>query len=64
MNVLRFLVRHKGFVLACLFLIALVPLPVAALTNSEVIAIFNASIEGLVKLTKLAYCASGVSALC
>lgn len=42
----------------------LLPLSVAAASNSDIIAILNAGIDGLVKLVKLAYCAAGVGALC
>ena len=60
----RVLSRHRIFVLATVFLIVLAPLPIAAITNTEVIAIYVESIKGLTTLTKLAYCAAGVSALC
>ena len=36
----------------------------AAITDSQVIAILNAGITGLVNLVKVSYCASGVAALC
>ena len=45
-------------------LLALLPLTVAAATNTEIIAILNAAIDGLVRLTKAAYCAAGVTPLC
>ena len=50
---------------AVVILLLLFPLAAsAAITDSQVIAIFNASITGLVSLVKVAYCASGVAALC
>mgnify|MGYP001612495338 FL=1 len=45
-------------------ILLLAPLTAAAISNSEVITILNASIDGLIKLVRLAYCASGVGALC
>ena len=54
---------------AVVIIMLLLPLAAsAAITDSQVIAILNAGITGLVDgvadLTKLAYCASGVAALC
>mgnify|MGYP001569833418 CR=1 FL=1 len=50
---------------AVLLIILLFPLAAsAAITDSQVIAIFNAGIQGVVNLAKVAYCASGVTALC
>lgn len=62
--VLTVISRHKLLLLFGLLLAALAPVPIAAVTNSEVIAIYVESIKGLLALTKLAYCASGVAALC
>lgn len=50
-------------------IVLLLPLAAsAAITDSQVVAILNASIgnltTGVVNLTRLAYCASGVTALC
>ena len=50
--------------IATAILLALLPLTAAAATNPEIIAILNASIDGLVKLTKLAYCAAGFTPAC
>lgn len=61
---LAWLRRHKWFIAAAVALVMLAPLPAAAATNSEVIAILNASITGFLSLVKLAYCASGVTLLC
>ena len=50
--------------LLVVLVLLLLPLSAAALNNPDTIAILNASIQGLVVLVKLAYCAAGVSALC
>ena len=63
-NTLRWIGRHRWFIAIIVVIIMIAPLPAAAATNSEIIAILNASIEGLLKLTKLAYCGAGVTALC
>ena len=63
-NTLRWIGRHRWFIVIIVIIIMLAPLPAAAETNSEIIAILNASIDGLFKLTKLAYCGAGVTALC
>ena len=63
-NRLMWLSRHKWFIVMAVALVMFAPLPAAAATNSEVIAILNASITGFISLIKLAYCASGVTALC
>ena len=52
------------FGLLVVLVLLLLPLSAAAVSNSDIIAILNASIQGLVVLVKLAYCAAGVSALC
>lgn len=49
-------------VVAALFLVA--PLPVAAITNSEIIAILNAGLNAVQSLVRDAYCAAGVTAFC
>lgn len=50
---------------AVLVILLLFPLAAsAAITDSQVIAILNAGIQGVVNLVKVAYCASGVAALC
>jgi len=54
---------------AVVVIMLLLPLAAsAAITDSQVIAILNAGItglvDGLVDLVKLAYCASGVAVLC
>ena len=51
-----------GLVIVAFLLV--VPFTVSAATNTEIIAILNASIGGLVELTKVAYCAAGIAALC
>ena len=51
-------------VLGVLLLLALFPLTVAAMTNSEVIAVLNAGVTGLRDLVRDAYCAAGVTAFC
>ena len=61
---LDWLRRHKWFIAVAVALVMLAPLPAAAATNSEVIAILNASITGFLSLIKLAYCAAGVTQLC
>lgn len=46
-------------------IILLLPLVAsAAITDSQVIAILNTGIAGVVDLVKVAYCAAGVAALC
>ena len=50
--------------LLVVLVLLLLPLSAAAINNPDTIAILNASIQGLVVLVKLAYCAAGVSALC
>lgn len=66
MRILHWLSRHKWIIILSLLLVAILPLSVSAAspTNSEVIAILNAGVTGLVSLVKVAYCASGVTALC
>ena len=61
---MRFLLRRWWLLPVVLVLVMLFPLSVAAITNSEVIAILNAAITGLRDLTRDAYCASGVTAFC
>lgn len=58
-------VKYKILIVAGIVLaLLLVPLSAAAVTNPDVVAILNAGITGLVSLVKLAYCASGIAALC
>ena len=45
-------------------ILLLLPLTAAAVSNSELITILNAGIDGLIKLVRLAYCAAGVNQLC
>ena len=56
------------FTLAVVGLLLLLPITVAAATNTEIIAIMSSALssytDGVVKIVKLAYCASGISALC
>lgn len=58
--------RYKLLVLALLLagLAAVLPITVAAATNSEVIAIMKEVIAGVLSAGRDAYCASGVAALC
>ena len=61
---MRVLRRRWWVGLIVVAFIMLLPITVSAATNSDIIAILNASIVGLVNLTRLAYCAAGVNALC
>lgn len=45
-------------------LLALLPITVAAATNSEIIAIMKEVISGVLTAGRDAYCASGITALC
>ena len=36
----------------------------AAITDSQVVVILNATIQGIINASKVAYCASGATALC
>ena len=58
--------KRLGFIIpAVVVIMLLLPLAAsAAITDSQVIAILNAGIQGVVNLVKVAYCASGVAALC
>ena len=51
-----------GLVVLAIVLVA--PLSVSAATNTEIIAILNAVINGVVAAGRDAYCAAGVPALC
>lgn len=42
----------------------LTPLAVAGATNADILAILNATIDGILKASRDAYCASGVAPLC
>ena len=58
--------RRRWWVgLIVLALLMVLPFSVSAATSTaDIISIFNASLVGLVNLTRIAYCAAGVSALC
>lgn len=56
--------RLAMVVMVAAVLLVLAPLYVAAATNPDILAILNAGIDGLVRLVRDAYCASGVTALC
>jgi len=56
--------KYVALAMFGVLLMMLAPLSAAAITNSEVIAIFAESISGLLELTGMAYCASDVIALC
>ena len=58
--------KLKVFAVALLLLIALLllPLSAAAVSSPDFLAIFNASLGGLVTLTKLAYCVAGWTVAC
>ena len=58
------LLRRWWLLLVVLGVMVLAPISVAAITNSEVIAILNAGITGLRTLVQDAYCAAGVNAFC
>lgn len=62
---MRMLRRRWWVGLIVLLVMLLLPFTVSAATSTtDIISILNASIVGLVNLTKLAYCAAGVTALC
>ena len=58
----------RWVVAAALALALLSPLAVAQAANPDVLpvlgAAFNALLTGIVQLTRLAYCAAGIGALC
>lgn len=45
-------------------MVLIVPLSVAAVTNTEIIAIMNAVITGILTAGRDAYCAVGIQNLC
>ena len=54
----------KWWIILGAILLALLPLTVAAATNSEIIAIMQEVIRGVLTAGRDAYCASGIAALC
>ena len=58
-------IRRRWWVgLVVVAFVMMAPFSVSAATNTDIIAILNAGITGVVELTKLAYCAAGIAALC
>ena len=56
--------RYAVAVLLALLIVILVPFSVAAVTNSEIIAILQEVIGGVIDAGRDAYCAAGVQAFC
>ena len=63
MSVMRF-GGLKWIVVGAVAVALLLPLTVAAATNTEIIAIMKEVITGVIQAGRDAYCASGVTALC
>ncbi len=61
---MRFVRRRWWLIFPVLGLVMLAPLPVAALTESEVLGVLGAVIQGILTAGRDTYCALGVAALC